>query len=632
MKLLRQLLRRPLAAVSLAILTAIVICAIFAPLLAPDPPNYGPLVHILAGPSWSHPLGTDELGRDLLSRLMYGARPALLQTLEVVGTTLLLGLPLGLVSGYVGGRLDRVVMRAVDVGMAIPSMVVILIVLSVFPTDFYIATIALGVLLVPPLVRNIRGAVIAVRGELFVDAARVAGLSRGRIVVRHILPRVQGPVLVQVTLLSAIALLFTSGLGYLGFGVQPPNPSWGTMVGEAQRYINQDIWMLVDSGGVLAVTVLCLGLLGDAIRDLSVEAWTGGVTRPAAAAAAARERLVLPASEPDPAALLSVRGLQVSFPDGSGEVAVVDGVDLDIAAGETLGLIGESGCGKTSVARSIMQLLRGNGRVSGGRIMFDGVDVLGLDARELRQFRGSQVGYISQEPHTGLDPTFRVGAILREALRAHGSYSRQEARRRAIELLEQVRLPDPERVLALYPHELSGGMAQRVAIARALAGKPRLLIADEPTTALDVTVQAEILDLLRSLVSETGMALLLVSHDCWVIAELCTRVLVMYAGEVVEEAPVEALFAAPAHPYSRRLLQADPRAVTDDSKPLPTIPGAVPPPSTWPRGCHFKDRCDLARDACAAAPVVLTELESSRRSRCLYAHELLDQNLLTEVR
>ncbi|HTW12808.1 MAG TPA: dipeptide/oligopeptide/nickel ABC transporter permease/ATP-binding protein [Solirubrobacteraceae bacterium] len=626
MKLLRALLARPLAAFSLTVLTLIALAAIFAPLLAPDPPNYGPLTDIMAGPSWAHPLGTDELGRDLLSRLMYGARPAILQTLEVVGTTILIGLPLGLFSGYVGGRTDRILMRVVDIGLAIPAMVVILIVLSVFPTDFYVATVTLGILLVAPFVRNIRGAVIAVRGDLFVDAARVAGLSTPRIISRHILPRVRGPVLVQATLLSAIALLFTSGLGYLGFGVQPPNPSWGTMVGEAQRYINQDTWMLVDSGGIVALTVLCFGLLGDAIRDVTVEAWTGSLSPSGLDRAQPEENDT--GAAPDGEALLSVRGLRVVFPARGGEVAAVDGVDFDVAPGEAVGLIGESGCGKTSVARALMRLLRGEGRIAAGSILFEGVDVLSLDREQLRRFRGSSIAYISQEPLVSLDPTCRVGSILRGAIRAHERVSRAQADARCIELLEMVRLPEPERVLRLYPHELSGGMAQRVAIARALATRPRLLIADEPTTALDVTTQAEILDLLRGLARETGMALLFVSHDCWVVSELCTRVLVMYAGQVVERAPVQALFEHPAHPYSERLLRSDPRSAIDTTQPLPTIPGSVPAPGAWPRGCHFMERCPYAREACGVAPVVLTELGDGRHSRCLFAQELLERGAI----
>jgi peptide/nickel transport system permease protein len=517
-------------------------------------------------------------------------------------------------------------MQVIDVGMAIPAMVVILIVLSVFSNDFDIAMVALGILLVPPFVRNIRGAVVAVRGELFIDAARVAGLSRLRIVFRHVLPRVSGPVLVQATLLAAISVLFTSGLGYLGFGVQPPNPSWGTMVGDAQQVINESSWPLVAAGGIVGITVLCLGLLGDAIRDVSVEVWTGPVARSrkriglASSAVAADQET--DAGQPNTEAVLSVRGLRIAYPRGEAGVLVAQDVDFDIYPGEAIGLIGESGCGKTSVARAVIRLLRGGGEIVAGQILFDGRDVLALDAEELRRFRGGEVGYISQEPQVSLDPTFTVGALLREAIRAHGKMRRAAARARAIELVEMVRLPEPARILGLYPHELSGGMAQRVSIARALAGKPRLLIADEPTTALDVTLQSEILGLLRSLQQETGMALLLVSHDCWVIAELCQRVLVMYAGEVVEQAPVDALFDRPAHPYSERLLRSDPGSVTDDEQPLPTIPGTVPPPEDWPSSCHFRERCDHARAACAAAPVALVALPGDRESRCIFAHEL----------
>ena len=625
-RFLRRLIRRPSAAISLGVLALIVLAAIFAPLVAPDSPNYADLAHPLAGPTLAHPLGTDQLGRDLLSRLIYGARPAIVETLEVVGTTLVLGLPIGLMSGFIGGWFDRMVMQVIDIGMAIPAMVVILIVLSVFSNDFDIAMIALGILLVPPFVRNIRGAVVAVRGELFVDAARVAGLSPPRIVFRHVLPRVSGPVLVQATLLSAISVLFTSGLGYLGFGVQPPNPSWGTMVGNAQQVINESSWPLVAAGGIVGITVLCLGLLGDAIRDVSVESWTGPVARSrrhSVALAAPLDRELAP-REPNADALLSVRGLRVAFPRQGRSVLVAQDVDFDIYPGEAVGLIGESGCGKTSVARAVIRLLRGGGEVVGGRIVVGGRDVLALDANELRRFRGGEVGYISQEPQISLDPTFKVGALLREAIKCHSDMSRAAARARAVELLELVRLPEAKHVLALYPHELSGGMAQRVALARALAGRPRLLIADEPTTALDVTLQSEILGLLRSLQQETGMALLLVSHDCWVISELCQRVLVMYAGQVVEQAPVDALFDRPAHPYSERLLLSDPGSVTDDAQPLPTIPGTVPAPEDWPSGCHFRERCDHASAACAAAPIPLAELPGGRESRCIFAHDLYD--------
>jgi peptide/nickel transport system permease protein len=587
---LARLRRKPVGVAAFGVVLAIVLAAIAAPLIAPYAPNAADLLHPLANPSWHHLLGTDELGRDIFSRLLYGARPTLLYGLEAVAVTFGIALPIGLVAGFFGGGVDRALMQINDVGLSVPVMVVVLLVLSVFQNHFWIAMVALGVLLVPPLVRNIRGAVIAVRNELFVDAAQIAGLSRPQIVRRHILPRVRGPVLVQLTLVSGLSVLFTVGLGFLGFGIQPPNPSWGTMTSEASQELVQSPWLLIASGGITGIFVLCLGLVGDAVRDASVEAWAGEPTT----ARKPRAPAIAPAGDhhdaPDPAALLSVRGLSIAFQRRGREVLVASDVSFDIGPGETVGLVGESGCGKTSVARAIIRLHRGEGRIVSGQVQFDGRDVLALDPGQLTQFRGSSVGYISQEPMVALDPSFRVGSLLREAVRSHTAISRSQASRRVLELLELVRLPDPEHVAKLYPFELSGGMAQRVSIARALARGPRLLIADEPTTALDVTVQSEILELLRSVQAETGMAILLVSHDWGVVAQLCRRAIVMYAGEIVE---------------------------------APTIAGTVPDPESWPAACRFNPRCPYRIEGCTAGPIGLESVASDRMSRCIRSQELI---------
>jgi peptide/nickel transport system permease protein len=639
--LLRGLLRRPLAVVALVVFAGIVCCAIAAPWIAPYHPDAANLNDALSGPGARHLLGTDELGRDILSRLMYGGRPSLLTTALVIVVTLAIGVPVGMLSGFAGGWADRLVMQVLDIGMALPVIVIVLIVLSVFQDNVTIAMIALGVLLVAPLARVIRAASLAVRAELFVDAARVSGVPGLRIVFRHVLPRLRGTVLVQASLVGALSLLFTTGLAYLGFGTAPPNPSWGSMTAEAAEYLTQSPWLLVASGGVIGVTVLCLGLIGDAIRDVTVGAWTGvtdvAAPRRAPAAAVAADADgganadggADPAGEPDPAALLSVRGLTITFPRGRRDVAVAAGVSLDIAPGEVVGLVGESGCGKTSVARSVIGLLRGGGRVCSGRIVFGGRDVTALPAREARKYRGGQVALISQEPMAALDPAFRVGTILVQAVRCHEPLSKSAARARAVELLRMAQLPDPERVMRSYPHELSGGMAQRVAIARALAGRPQLLIADEPTTALDVTLQAEILTLLRTLKEQTGMAILIVSHDWGVVADLCDRAIVMYAGQVVEQAPIRDLFAAPAHPYSRLLLAASQSLAADheDAAALPTILGTIPAPEDRPAACHFSPRCPYAVEACDAGPVPLAtiplaEAGTARHSRCIRTGQL----------
>ncbi len=288
--------------------------------------------------------------------------------------------------------------------------------------------------------------------------------------------------------------------------------------------------------------------------------------------------------------LLEVRDLRVRFETERGPADVVNGMSFTIAAGETLALVGESGCGKTVTALAILRLLGAAGRIVGGEVRFDGRNVLDLAPRELRALRGRAIGMVFQDPVASLNPVLSCGDQIAEVVRAHAACSRLEARARALELLRRVRLPDPERQARAYPHQMSGGMCQRVGIALALAGAPRLLIADEPTTALDVTVQAQLCDLLRELQAETGMALLLVSHDLGLVAGLADRVAIAYAGHVVESAPVERLFAAPQHPYTRGLLRALPD-IEAGARPFTAIPGSVPHPAEVPPYCRFQPRC-----------------------------------------
>jgi peptide/nickel transport system ATP-binding protein len=288
--------------------------------------------------------------------------------------------------------------------------------------------------------------------------------------------------------------------------------------------------------------------------------------------------------------LLDVRGLQTNFPTRDGVVRAVDGVSFSVNRGEILGLVGESGCGKTVTALSILRLIAEPGRIEGGEIVFDGRDLLTLADRQMRELRGDRISMIFQQPTSSLNPVYSVGAQLGEVLELHRNLKRKSARARAGELLEMVGIPDPLRRLDSFPHSLSGGMAQRVMIAMALACEPELLIADEPTTALDVTIQAQILDLMRELQRETGTAIILITHDLGVMAEMCDRVAVMYAGEIVEQTDVAALYADPKHPYTRGLIGSVPiLGVQQDA--LTTIPGNVPNLVDLPPACRFAPRC-----------------------------------------
>ncbi|MDR1079066.1 MAG: ABC transporter ATP-binding protein [Propionibacteriaceae bacterium] len=294
----------------------------------------------------------------------------------------------------------------------------------------------------------------------------------------------------------------------------------------------------------------------------------------------------------------------------------MSGASFEVRAGEVLGIVGESGSGKTVTARALIDLLPADGRIAAGAIDYRGDQVRNMGPARLNQLRGGQIGYVPQEPMTTLDPVFTIGSQLDEVVRRHDRGAKAVRRARALELLDLVRLRDPAAVLRCYPHELSGGMAQRVGIALALAGRPQLLIADEPTTALDVTVQQQVLDLLDDLRVQLGMAVLLVTHDWGVLADLADRALVMYAGQIVEVGPTEAVYATPAHPYTRALIAANP-ATAQPGQPLPSIPGQVVPPGAWPVGCHFADRCPRADSACLSGPVALRRVGPGRASRCL---------------
>lgn len=624
-RLLRRLLRRPVAVGCVTFLALLAGIAIVAPIMLPNVSSEqaGDLLTARQLPTGGHWLGTDTLGRDVFARLMVGTRITLVGVVEALAVVLAIGLPLGLAAGYFGGRLDRFVSWLADLAFSMPAIVIVLVVLSVFPQNMTAAMITFALIAAPGLTRIVRSATLPVREELYIAAAEVSGLSRPYIVARHILPRISGVVIVQASLLAGVALLVQTGLGFLSLVVPAPAPSWGGMIADGAKAIVLQPWLIWPPGLAVALTILVLGLLGDAVRDATTEGWAppvrSGRRRPLVTSVESDRRGLSPecGSGRSQTALLSIEGLHVGFTSGASTRRVLEDVTLSINEGEAVGLVGESGCGKTTVAMAVLGLLTGSGQIEGGRIQFDGRDLGDLVERELREVRGRQIGLVSQEPIVGLTPVFRVGWLLAEAVRTHHDVSRREARARAVELLRQVHFADPEAAARRYPHELSGGMAQRVAIARALAGEPKLLIADEPTTALDVTVQAEILDLLRELQVKRNMALLLITHDWGVVADICDRAIVMYAGQIVEQAEVRSILQRPLHPYTEALLSASPNHASA-TECLSVIPGDVPRPGLWPTGCHFHPRCGYATSLCRAKAIPLELVKFDRQTRCIH--------------
>ena len=572
---LRRLLRSPVVVACLGWVLLVAVLAALAPLLTSASPTASKITNALAPMGGEYPLGTDGVGRDVLAQLLYGARTSLVGALVVVAVALALGLPAGIVAGYFRGRFDAVASWVANLFMALPAIIVLLVVLAQFGRSTELAMAVFGVIIAPGVFRLARSSVIAVREELFIDAAPVSGLGDGRIMRRHVVPVVIAPTVIQVSQLLGIAIVVQAGLEFLGLG-SANQASWGGMLSDAFQNIYSEPRLLLWPGLAIVVTVTAFSLLGNALRDaLGVGSRVPRVRRRSSVSADAGDEIAAPTGpEPRTDALLVVEDLRVRYPkDDGADSEVVRGVSLTVRRGEVLGLVGESGSGKSQTAFAVLGLLPPTARTSAARLAFDGTDLRRLSAADRNLLRGRRIGYIPQEPMSNLDPSFRIGSQLIEPMRHHLKLSRAEARQRALDLLARVGIKDPVRVFDSYPHQISGGMAQRVLIAGAVSCDPDLLIADEPTTALDVTVQAEVLDLLRGLVAERDLGVVLVTHDFGVVADLCDTVAVMQSGRIVEEAPVGRLFDAPQHEYTRMLLGS----TLENTPPRPDLtPAPVP--------------------------------------------------------
>ncbi|GAA2870586.1 dipeptide/oligopeptide/nickel ABC transporter permease/ATP-binding protein [Paenarthrobacter ilicis] len=570
----RRLLKNPLGIASLLILATIAFLAIFAPMLAPFEENFANISKTLAAPDSVNILGTDSAGRDTWSRLLFGAQLTLLSALLCAGVAIAIGLPAGLIAGYYGGKFEGISNWVVSILMSLPGLIVLLTIRAAFGPSVWISMIAFGILISPSYFRLTRTAVQSVRNELYVDAARVSGLSDVSIVARHIFSVVRAPIIIQTAAIAGVAIGIQSGLEFLGLG-DPTKATWGVMLSEGFKNVYLTPILLVWPALAMALTIGGLVLLGNAIRDAleDGEKIKHRKKRGSVSAASSTER-----TTPEPAKarqsrksvaavesgtehhLVKVTNLGVGYPQADGSIKkVVDDVSFHVDRGEILGIVGESGSGKSQTAFSILGLLPDNARIVGGSIQFDGNYTVApgedrVSQERLTKLRGKRISYIPQEPMSNLDPAFTIGYQLVTPMVRVLGISKAEARTRAIKLLTDVGIANPERTFAAYPHEVSGGMAQRVLIAGAISCEPDLVIADEPTTALDVTVQADVLDLLRELQQRLNIGVVLVTHNFGVVADLCDRVAVMQNGRLVEEGPVREILRNPKEQYTQTLL------------------------------------------------------------------------------
>ncbi|SEM69496.1 dipeptide/oligopeptide/nickel ABC transporter permease/ATP-binding protein [Nonomuraea pusilla] len=651
---------RPLSWAAVAVLAVIVLAALLAPVVAPHSPYVQEAVG--GGPSAEHWMGLDSANRDILSRLLYGARWSLLIGLGATGLALVAGALIGAVAATSRRAVDETIMRLLDVVMAFPGIALAAVLVAVFGGSIPVLVMAMAFLYMPSVARVVRANVIAQYGEDYVAAERVVGAGTPHILARHVAINCAAPVLVFCTVMVADAIVFEASLSFIGAGVRPPDPSWGSVIADGKNMVLiGGWWATVFPGLLILLTVLALNLLAEGLSDAwaapaspgparrrpeggtgdafeRAEAGSGRVVELPGLAEAARRLAERARPLPGGPPVLEVRDLRIGFGAGGSTPArrgtaadtatdaaadaetdaatdagtgagvdVVDGVSFEVRPGEVLGLVGESGCGKSLTALTVMGLQPRGARVQ-GRILFAGEDLLTMPRRARRRLLGHEMAMIYQDALSSLNPAMTIRSQLRQVTRRGG-------RRSPAELLDLVGL-DARRTLSAYPHELSGGQRQRVLIAMALSRDPKLIIADEPTTALDVTVQAQVIELLLRLREELGFALVLVSHDLALVADVTDRVVVMYGGQIVESGVTASLVGAPAHHYARGLLGAV-LSLESGAERLTQIPGVVPAPADFPAGCRFAGRCPMATDLCwKDAP----PLEGDARTHAVACH------------
>ena len=553
----------------LAIFFGVIFLTVFGPWLAPFPTETAEPARRLLPPGGPHPFGTDENGIDILSRVLAAPRTDVVIGVVATAISVFLGAPLGVLVALYESRggagataFAEIFMRLLEVIQSFPVFVFAMVLVAVFGGSVTNIIIAIAFVNTPVFVRIVRSEVLSLVQRPFAEAAKATGNREVRIGFRHVLPNALPTVIVQVSVTVGFAILLTAGLSFVGAGVRPPTPELGAMIASGAKYLEiGQWWPALFPGLALGLTVFSFGIFGEILtlvmepravrketdrrRAAALEAGEGDDD---AAAPAAPALFLKAESEP----VLRVDDMRVAAPM-TGQTLLSD-IRIGLGAGESMGIVGESGSGKSVLVKSVLRLLPPELVVAAGSVRYLETDLLAIDKRAMRALRTTQIAAILPNAKSQLNPLTTVGAMLRSALQAHEKIGGKAADARAVELLEMVGIADPAQRLAAFPHELSGGMAQRVCLAMALMYRPKLLIADEPTAGLDVTIQRQVLDLTRALAEEAGTARLIITGDLGIAAHYCDKVAVMQAGRIVEAAETHHLFDDPRHPYTRHLL------------------------------------------------------------------------------
>lgn len=616
----KRTLQRPLGDASTAFALILVVAFIAVAVLAPV--FFGAEAKRInvdiagLGPSAQHWLGTNQLGQDIALRVLVATRLSLMLAAAATAVSVVTGVILGAAPTLFGKATGRVVDSVISVSIAFPGLLLVLFLAVIFGVTTGGAVLAIGLAGVPYKARLVRNLIRSVETRDYVAAAHLVGGSRARVLVRHVLPNVAEPLIINAATTAGGAVLSFAGLSFLGIGVQAPAYDWGQLLNEGQKTLYTNPLAVVGPGIAVVLTGLALNILGDsAARRFAL----GDVDpKPARTIASTPPATALNDLTHETAAL-QVRGLAVTYRGAARQVHAVRGVNLTISPGEAVGVVGESGSGKSAMAMGIAQLIEQPSVVTADKMRLSGMDLLSGSSNVARHL-AAELTIVFQDPMSSFNPVRRLGRQLTDGIRFHERVSRSQAIARLVTGLERVGISNASSRIVDYPHQFSGGMRQRAMIATALTQKPSLIIADEPTTALDVTTETQVLEYLGEVRADTQAALLLISHDLTVIRRACERVVVMYAGRVVEDLPVGQLATHAAHPYTRALIDAVPTIETDRDRPLRSIPGRVPDLTKDIMGCAFANRCPFASARCRDQDPALVAVGDAHRVACWHPY------------